>query len=198
MLFSEFSNSVPRPCHHSCPESLSGLCSTPVHSGRVGILGGTIECKELGFSIVVPPGAVNYPVTVSVCCSFKKQLSPPNGYEFVSPVYVLHATSDITFMEEVELSLSHWAKLSDDTRLIFALSPLPVGNSSCTLEPQNGGEFFPHHGTIKTKHFSLGAILRILSHIVSPIQYYMGLQPVESSESSTESEGNIVLHSLRM
>ena len=190
MLFFEFSNSVPRPCHHSCPDYLSGLCSTPVHSGRVGILGGTIECKELGFSIVVPPGAVNYPVTVSVCCSFKKQLSPPNGYAFVSPVYVLHVTSDITFMEEVELSLSHWAKLSDDTSLIFALSPVPVGDSPCILEPQNGGEFFPHHGTIKTKHFSLGTILRTISQkLSSSIQYVIGLQPNESSESSTESEG---------
>ena len=170
-----------------------------MHSGRVGILGGTVKCKELGFSIVIPPGAVNHSVTVSVCCSFKIQLSPPNGYEFVSPVYVLHVTSDITFMEEVELSLHHWAKLSDDTRLVFALSPVPVGNSSCTLEPQNGGEFLPHYGTIKTKHFSLGAIMRMISRIVSPIQYYMGLQPGESSESSTESEGNsisILLQSL--
>ena len=188
MIFLQRFNSAPCPCHHSCAESLSGLCSTPVHSEEIGVLGGTVECKELGFSIVVPPGAVNYPVTVSVCCSFKVQLSPPNGYEFVSPVYVLHVSSDITFMKEVELSLSHWAKLSDDTRLVFALSPVPVEDSPCILEPQNGGEFFPHHGTIKTKHFSLGAILR--DYIISPIKYLFGLQPDRNSESRTESDGN--------
>ena len=153
----------------------------------------TIECKELGTSIHFSSGAVNYPVTVSVCCSFKKQLCPPNGYEFVSPVYVLHVTASITFEEEVELSLNHWAKLTEDNRLIFALSPVPVGDSQCILEPQNGGEFFPHHGTIKTKHFSLGAILRTISQKISTsFKYFIGIQPEESSDSSTESEGNSI------
>ena len=165
-----------------------------MHSGQVGITGGTIECQKLGFSIHFPPGAVNYPVTVSVCCSFKKQLHPPPfGYEFVSPVYVLHVTSSITFEEEVELSLNHWAKLSDDTTLVFALSPVPVGSSQCILEPQNGGEFFSHHGTIKTKHFSLGAILRAISQkISSSFKYLIGHQPDVSSEGSTGSEGNSI------
>ena len=75
-------------------------------------------------------------MTVSVCCSFKKQLHPPFGYEFVSPVYVLHVTSSITFEEEVELSLNHWAKLSDDTRLIFALSPVQSEGNSISIAPQ--------------------------------------------------------------
>ena len=183
-----YSNSPdPQSCNHSCPESLSGLCSTPVHSEEVDITGKTIECKELGFSIVIPPGSVNYAVTLSVCCSFKQQLRPPDGYEFVSPVYVLHVTAGITFLEEVELSLNHWAVLSHNTSLAFALSPVPVGNSPCVLQPLNGGQFFPHHGTIKTKHFSLGTILRA---IASSITYMIGLAPdPDTSESGSESEG---------
>ena len=152
------------------------------------ITGKTIECREFGFSIVIPPGSVNYAVTVSVCCSFKQQLQPPNGYEFVSPVYVLHVTAGITFLEEVELSLSHWAMLSNNTSLAFALSPVPVRDSPCVLQPLNGGQFFPHHGTIKTKHFSLGTILRA---ITSSVKYIIGLNPPDpdTSESSSESEG---------
>ena len=151
------------------------------------ITGKTIECKELGFSVIIPPGSVNYAVTVSVCCSFKQQLQPPDGYEFVSPVYVLHVTAGITFLEEVELSLHHWAMLSDHTKLAFALSPVPVGDSPCVLQPLNGGQFFPRHGTIKTKHFSLGAILRA---ITSSIKHMIGLaSDPDTSESGSESEG---------
>ena len=159
---------APRLCQHSCPESLSGLCSTAIHSEWVGLNGGTIECKELGFSITVPPGAVNLPISISVCCSFKENLRPPEGYELVSPVYVLHATGEITFFEEVQISLCHWAKLTDSSSLIFALSPVPaLDTSSCTLELMNGGEFFPHHGTIMTDHFTLGAILRAIPQIMT-------------------------------
>ena len=181
---------APRPCQHSCPESLSGLCSTAVHSEWAGLNGGTIECKELGFSITVPPGAVNLPISISVCCSFKENLRPPEGYELVSPVYVLHATGKTTFFEEVQISLCHWAKLTDSSSLIFALSPFPaLDTSSCTLELQNGGEFFPHHGTITTDHFSLGAILRAIPQIMTaPFKYLLGTQ---TNESNSDTRGNV-------
>ena len=130
-------------------------------------------CKELGFSVVIPPGSVNYAVTVSVCCSFQQQLQPPGGYEFVSPVYVLHVTAGITFLEEVELSLNHWAKLSSDSSLAFALTPIPFGDSPCVLQPQDGGQFFHRHGIIKTKHFSVGAVLRRVKRaLLSPFQCF--------------------------
>ena len=183
---------APSPCNHSCPESLSGLCSTSVHSEWVGLNGGTIECKELGFSITVPPGAVNLPVSISVCCSFKENLHPPEGYELVSPVYVLHATGKITFFEEVQVSLCHWAKLTDSSSLIFALSPVPaLDTSPCTLELQNGGEFFPHHGTIQTEHFSLGAILRAIPQaIATPFKYLLGIQ---TNENNSDAKGTVYI-----
>ena len=150
------------------------------------ITGKTIECKELGFSVVIPPGSVNYGVTVSVCCSFKQQLQPPGDYEFVSPVYILHTTAGITFLEEVELSVRHWAKVNNDTRLQFALLAFPVGyteDSTSILEPHDGGTFFPHHGTIKTKHFSRWAIIR---RLFSSVRSLLRRQPGDTADTTTE------------
>ena len=149
------------PCHHSCPESLSEMCSTTVHSEKVDITGKTIECKDLGFSMTFPPGAVISPVTVSVCCSFNREFSPPDGYQFVSPVYILHVHPETQFLKKVTLSLQHWAK-SDGSDLHFASCPFP--NQSYPFEVKDSGDFTSHnhYGRIEVDHFSLGAIIRKL------------------------------------
>ena len=150
------------PCHHSCPESLSEMCSTSVHSEKVDIAGKTIECEDLGFSIAFPPGAVISPVTVSVCCSFKQEFSPPNGYQFVSPVYILHVPPETQFLKKVTLSLQHWAK-SDGSDLRFASCPFPNLNQSYPFEVKDG-DFTPysHYGRIEVGHFSVGVIIRLV------------------------------------
>ena len=125
-------------------------------------------------------------MTVSVCCSFKHQLQPPDGYEFVSPVYVLHVTAGITFLEEVELSVRHWAKVNSNSRLQFALSAFPVRyaeDSTYILEPHDGGTFFPHHATIKTKHFSRWAIIR---RLFSSIRSLLRREPGNTIGTTTE------------
>ena len=135
------------------------MCSTTVHSEKVDITGKTIECEDLGFSIAFPPGAVISPVTVSVCCSFKREFSPPDGYQFVSPVYILHVHPETQFLKKVTLSLQHWAK-SDGTDLHFAFPNL---NQSYPFEVKDGGVFTPysHYGRIEVGHFSAGVITRV-------------------------------------
>ena len=125
-------------------------------------MGKTVECKELGFSIVFPPEAVgNDPVTVSVCCSFKAEFSPPAGYEFVSPVYVLHVNPVTSFLKKVTLSLQHWAK-SDGSDLTFGFCTFPNTNSSYLLEVTEGGDFVSSesYGRIEVNHFSVGSVMR--------------------------------------
>ena len=149
-------------CHHSCPESLSEMCSTTVHSEKVDIDGETIECEDLGFSITFPPGAVISPVTVSVCCSFKREFSPPDGYQFVSPVYILHIHPETQFLKKVTLSLQHWAK-SDGSDLHFASCPFPNKYQSYLFEVRSGDfTSCSDYGRIEVDHFSLGAIIRAI------------------------------------
>ena len=154
-----------QPCHHSCPDSLSDLCSTPVHSDKVDITGNTIKCRELGFSINFPPGAVESPVTASVCCSFNTQFSQPDGQEFVSPVYILHVQPETRFLKKVTLSLRHWAK-SDGSDLSFGFCRFPNINLSYPFKVQHGGTFTSltsgNSGTIEVTHFSGGEIMRAI------------------------------------
>ena len=152
------------PCHHACPDSLSDMCSTPVHSEIVDNMGKTVVCKELGFSIVFPPEAIgSTPVTVSVCCSFKTEFSAPTDYEFVSPAYILHVHPVTQFLKKVTLSLQHWAK-SDGSDLCFGFCPFPNISSSYSLQVKDGGDFVSHEqcGRIEVDHFSVGSLLRKL------------------------------------
>ena len=138
------------------------MCSTSVHSEVVDNMGKTVECEELGFSIVFPPGAIgSNPVTVSVCCSFKTEFSPPAGYEFVSPVYILHVHPVTQFLKKVTLSLQHWAR-SDGSDLSFGFCPFPNISISFPLQVKDGGDFVSSedHGRIEVDHFSGGSILR--------------------------------------
>ena len=138
------------------------MCSTFVYSDIVDNTGKIVECKELGFSIVFPPGAVgSNPVTVSVSCSFKALFSPPVGYEFVSPVYILHVNPQTHFMNNVTLSLQHWAK-SDGADLAFGFCSFPNESKSYSLQVRDGGDFVSYegHGRIELDHFSLGSVIR--------------------------------------
>ena len=157
-----------QPCHHSCPDSLSDLCSTPVHSEKVDTTGNTIKCRELGFSINFPPGTVESPVTVSVCCSFNNEFCPPNGREFVSPVYILHVQPETQLLKKVTLSLRHWAK-SDGSDLSFGFCRFPNINLSYPFQVQHGGTFTSltsgNSGTIEVTHFSGGVIMRAIRWI---------------------------------
>jgi hypothetical protein len=140
------------------------MCSTSVHSETVDNTGKTVECRELGFSIVFPPGAVgSTPVTVSVCCSFKAEFSPPDGYEFVSPVYVLHVHPVTQILKKVTLTLQHWAK-SDGSDLCFGFCTFPNTSNSYQFQVKEGGGFVSHesHGRIEVDHFSVGTIIRKL------------------------------------
>ena len=139
------------------------MCSTTVHSEKVDITGKTMECEDLGFSIAFPPGAVISPVTVSVCCSFKREFSPPDGYQFVSPVYILHVHPETQFLKKVTLSLQHWAK-SDGSDLRFASCPFPNKYHSYPFEVKDGGDFgsHGHYGRIEVDHFSLGTVIRAI------------------------------------
>lgn len=150
------------PCHHSCPEVLSDLCSTSVHVEEVNTNGAVVECEKLGFSIAVPPGAVKCPVTISVSCSFREEFRPPNGYEFVSPVYLLHIDPEVAFLEKVTLSLHHWAKPSVCS-LSFGFCQFPITNTAYTFQVEEGGDFpsNEHYGTIGVDHFSGRVIMRI-------------------------------------
>ena len=152
------------PCHHACSKSLSDMCSTSVHSETVDNMGKTVECNELGFSIVFPPGAVgSTPVTVSVCCSFKTEFAPPVGCEFVSPAYILHFHPVTQFLKKVTLTLQHWAK-SDGSDLSFGFCPFPNISRSYPFQVKDGGDFVSSesHGRIEVDHFSIGSVLRKL------------------------------------
>ena len=154
--------------HHTCPESLSDMCSSSVHSEEITNKGKNVECKELGFSIAIPPGAVGSdPVTVSVCCSFKAEFSSPVGYEFVSPVYVLHTTLDTGFLKKVTLSLQHWDK-SDESDLSFGFCTFPNVRGSYQFQVKDGGDFVSHesYGSIEIDHFSVGAVMRRLKYMI--------------------------------
>ena len=156
------------PCHHTCPESLSDMCSTSVHSETVDNTGKTVECKELGFSIVFPPGAIgSTPVTVSVCCSFKAKFSPPTGYEFVSPVYILHVHPVTQFLKKVTLSLQHWA-MSDGSDLSFGFCHFPNISNSYPFQVKDGGDFVSSesHGRIEVDHFCEISLLRKLKSML--------------------------------
>ena len=115
--------------------------------------------------MVFPPGAVISPVTVSVCCSFKREFSPPEGYQFVSPVYILHVHPETQFLKKVTLSLQHWAK-SDGSNLCFATCPFPNDYQSYPFEVKDGGDFTSHghYGRIEVDHFSLETVIRAISH----------------------------------
>ena len=116
-------------------------------------------------SIVFPHGAVggadNNSVKLSVCCSFRPEFSPPDGYEFVSPVYVLHVNSVTHFLKNVTLSLQHWAK-SDGSDLSFGFCSFPNKNKSYQFEVKEGGDFISHegYGRIEVDHFSGGVVMR--------------------------------------
>ena len=156
------------PSPHSCPKSLSEMSSTSFHIEEVDIAGKTIECEDLGFSIVFPQGTVTSPIKISVCCSFKHEFSPPDGYEFVSPVYILHVHPETQFLKEVALSLQHWAK-SDGSDLCFASCPFPYLNQFYPFEVMDGGDFTScsHYGRIKVDHFSFKGITRKLKGALS-------------------------------
>ena len=143
------------------------MCSTTVHAEKVDITGKAIECEDLGFSIVFPPGAVVSPVTVSVCCSFKHEFSPPDGYQFVSPVYILYVHPETQFLKKVTLSLQHWAK-SNGSDLYFATCPFPNKYHSYPFEVKNGDfTSCSHYGRNEVDHFSLGAIIRAIGYTFS-------------------------------
>lgn len=164
------------PCHHSCPGSLSEMCSTSVHSEKVDITGKTIACQELGFSIVFPPGAVSVPVTISVCCSFKAEFSPPNGYHFVSPVYVLHIHPETQLLKKVTLSIQHWAK-SDGSDLSFGFCSFQIKSHSYPFQVKDGGDFVSSggYGKIDVNHFSGGAIMKaIVGTFSRMLSYFWG------------------------
>ena len=148
-------------CHHSHPESLFSLRSTPVHCKEVDSNGAFLEYKQLGCSISVPPGAVEHPVTISASCSFREELCPPNGYEFVSPVYLLDVQPDVRFLKKVTLHLHHWAK-SSVSSLSFGFCQLPT-NTAYKFQVEEGGIFVSRkqYGTIVVNHFSLGVIMRL-------------------------------------
>lgn len=142
---------------------ISVSVSTPVHSEKVDIYGAVIKCEELGLSIVLPPGAVNSPVTITVGCLFKEEFDPPNGYEFVSPVYLLHVDPEVKFYRKVTLSLDHWAKLSMSS-LSFGFCQFPTTNNDYSFVIKEGGDFISndHSGRIDVDHFCLGVIMRKL------------------------------------
>ena len=159
---------APHPCHDVSPESIFSLCSTPVHSEKVNLEGAAIKCKELGLSIVVPPGAVNSPVTISVGCSLRKEFGPPDGYEFVSPVYLLQVDPEVQFCRKVTLSLHHWAKPSISS-LSFGFCQFPTTNDAYSFVIKEGGDFISsdHSGRIDVDHFCFGVILRKLKGKIS-------------------------------
>ena len=115
----------------------------------------------IGFSIKFPPGTVESTVSVSVCCSFNNEFSPPNGREFVSPVYILHVQPKTRFLKNVTLSLRHWAK-SNGSDLSFGFCRFPNNNlpygAFTSLTSGNSG-------TIEVAHFSGGVITRAIRWI---------------------------------
>ena len=150
-----FSPALPR-------NTLHHMCSTSLYTESVDNIGTTLVFNELGFSIEIPPGAVGInPVTISVCCSLKAEFSPPVGYEFVSPVYIVHVNPITHFLKNVTFSLQHWAK-SNGSDLIFGFSSFHKISSSYLFEIKDGGDFISHEscGRTVTDHFSAVSILR--------------------------------------
>ena len=141
------------------------MCSTSLYTEIVNNTGRIVVFNKLGFSIDIPPGAVGInPVTLSVCCSFKDEFSPPDGYEFVSPVYIVNANPITHFLKNVTLSLQHWAK-SNGSDLTFGFSTF---HNSYLFEVKHGGNFTPHdgYGRTVTDHFSAFSILRDISSTI--------------------------------
>ena len=107
-------------------------------------------------------------MTISVGCSFRKEFGPPDGYEFVSPVYLLQVDPEVQFCRKVTLSLHHWAKPSISS-LSFGFCQFPTTNDAYSFVIKEGGDFISsdHSGRIDVDHFCFGVILRKLKGKIS-------------------------------
>ena len=87
--------------------------------------GKEIHFSDIGFSLNVPRYAVPYGdlVKISVCALMNGPFILPTGLELVSPVYFISTTPKIVFKKDLKLSLDHWARLEDDTKLSFVSAP---------------------------------------------------------------------------
>ena len=106
---------------------------------------------------------------ISICAIVKGPFVLPAGLELVSPVYFVNAAPDITFGKEAKLSINHWARVNDDTKLLFIFAAFDPESPQIPLQLQfeahEGGMFSEHSGTVSTRHFSFRAIARMVLRV---------------------------------
>ena len=165
--------------------------TSPMYTEYVDWSGKEIHFSDIGFSLDVPRYAVPYGdlAKISICALVKGPFILPAGLELVSPVYFISATPEIVFKKELKLSLDHWARLKEDTKLSFVFAPFNTQSEGPNeFRVEENGVFFQHSGTTYSRHFCLGAIARWLCDFLC-IPLPFAPNPVETSDSS-ESNGN--------
>ena len=151
--------------------------------------GKEIHSSEIGFSLDVPRYAVPYGdlVKISICAFMNGPIVPPAGLELVSPVYFINTAPDIVFKNDLKLSLDHWARVEEDTKLSFVFAPFnTLSEGPNQFRVEESGMFSQHSGATYTRHFCLGAIARWLRDF---LKIPLPIAAVEASDSS-ESNGN--------
>ena len=150
--------------------------------------GKELHFSEIGFSLDVPQYAVPYGnlVKISVCAFMNGPIILPAGLELVSPVYLINTTPEIVFKKDLKLSLDHWGRLEEDTKLSFVIAPFnTLSEGPSRFRVEESGMFFQFSGTTYTRHFCFRAIARWLPDFLKI------LLPIAAVESdSSESNGN--------
>ncbi len=123
---------------------------------------------DLGIELVIPPDAVprGRVANVMIWPCLSGPFVPPEGYELMSPVFLISST--LTSEKEVQLVLQHFAYLPTDSecsRMKFvSASSSPSLTDNCQkyhFQDPKQGEFQRESqiGTVSLKHFCLNSII---------------------------------------
>jgi hypothetical protein len=153
--------------------------------------GKKIHFSGIGFSLDVPRHAVPYGdlVKISVCAFMNGPIILPAGLELVSPVYFIETTPEIVFKKDLELSLNHWARLEEGTKLSFVFAPFNTQTEGPNeFRVEESGKFCQHSGTTCIRHFCFGGITRWLCNLVLNIP--LPLIALDPGGDKSDSNGN--------
>ncbi len=134
--------------------------------------GGKLSRPDLGMELVIPPDAVppGRVANVMIWPCLSGPFVPPEGYELMSPVFLISSTFKLE--KEVQLTLQHFASLptSDECnhmRFVSA-SSLPSVTDNCQkyhFRDPKQGEFQKDSqiGTVSLEHFSLNSVVKSIT-----------------------------------
>ncbi len=139
----------------------SSLTGTPWKE-TVTSEGMEISWKDIGIAFSIPPGAVpddeELQLTVRPCLAGPFQ--PPDGYEFMSPTYIISPAFD--FIKDIQVVIYHFVIMQSDddcecmTFLSAATTPVYEGSQpQYKFKPLIGGMFQQNErfGAISLRHF---------------------------------------------